>query len=74
MKTEELHHCSTQISRFQLCFLLSQHDTAPYLVLNKSSEGKVIKQICEELPDIGIAILPQALVIKAISAGFVVHM
>ena len=39
-----------------------------YLVLNQCCQWKIVKQVCEELPDIGIAILPQALIIEAISA------
>lgn len=41
---------------------------SPYLVFNKGSQWKVVKQVCEELPDVGIAILPQALIVEAISA------
>ena len=39
-----------------------------YLVLNQCCQWKIVKQVCEELPDVGIAILPQALIIEAISA------
>ena len=39
-----------------------------YLVLNQCCQWKIVKQVCEEFPDIGIAIFPQALIIEAISA------
>ena len=36
------------------------------LVLNQGGKRKVVKEVGEELPDIGIAVLAQALVIEAI--------
>lgn len=37
-----------------------------YLLLDQRSQWQVIKQICESLPDVGVAILAQALIIEAI--------
>lgn len=46
------------------------------LVVDESSEGKVVEEVSEVLPHVGIAVLPQALVVEAIDlcdlAGFVV--
>lgn len=39
-----------------------------HLVLNECGQREVIKQVCKELPDICIAIFPQAFIIEAISA------
>lgn len=39
------------------------------LVLNESSQWKVVEQICEVFPDIGIAIFSEAFVIKTIDLG-----
>ena len=39
---------------------------ATYLVFNQGSEGEVIKEIREVSPDIGIAVLPQALIVESI--------
>jgi len=36
------------------------------LVINEGSEGKVIEEVGEVLPDVGISIFSEALVIKAI--------
>jgi len=37
-----------------------------YLVVDEGSEREVIEQVCEELPDICVAIFAQALVVEAI--------
>lgn len=37
------------------------------LALDHGSEGKVVKQLSELLPHIGIAVFPQALVVEAIA-------
>lgn len=70
MQTEELHietpRCQCRIAPHAV--YCQQQDNAPHLVLDKSSQRKVIKQVCEELPDIGVAILAQALIIKAVAA------
>lgn len=46
------------------------------LVLDQSGQGKVIEKIGEILPDVGIAVFSQALIVKSIHlcnlAGFVV--
>lgn len=34
--------------------------------INQGSERQVVKQVCEVLPDVGIAVLPQALIIEAV--------
>jgi hypothetical protein len=41
----------------------------PYLVLYESGEGQVVKEVCEVLPHICIAVLAQALVIEAVPAA-----
>ena len=38
----------------------------PNLTLNKCCQRQIIKKVSEKLPNVGIAILPQALVIKSI--------
>lgn len=47
------HRCHTWVRR-------------PHLVIDKCSEGQIVKQICEVLPNIGISIFPQAFVVKAV--------
>jgi hypothetical protein len=42
---------------------------AEYLVVDESSEGQVIEQICEVFPDVGIAVFSKALVVEAIDLG-----
>ena len=46
------------------------------LIVNESGQGEVIEEISEELPHIGVAVLPQAFVVEAVNlsdlAGFVV--
>lgn len=46
------------------------------LVVDQGSEGKVIEQVCEIFPYVGVAIFPQTLIVKAIDlsdlSGFVV--
>lgn len=39
---------------------------AQYFILNESCEWQIIEQICEVLPDIGIAVLPHALIVEPI--------
>ena len=39
---------------------------AEYLVLDDSSQGQIIKELCELFPDIGVAVFPQTLIIKSI--------
>lgn len=36
------------------------------LTLNKCCQGQIIKKVSEKLPHIGIAILPQAFIIKPV--------
>ena len=36
------------------------------LVLDDSSQRQVVKELCELLPDIGVAVLAQALIVEAI--------
>lgn len=66
MEAIRVKHQSAVCAAF--CF---KQTSAPYLVLNESSQRQVIKQVCEELPHIGVAIFAQALIIKAISAQLV---
>ena len=47
---------------------MTKNRSTPHLVLHKGSQGQVVKQVCEELPYICIAVFPQALIIEAISA------
>lgn len=42
---------------------------AEYLVVDKGSEREVVEQVCEELPDIGVAVFAQALIVEAIYLG-----
>lgn len=39
------------------------------LFLNNSSEGKVVEELCELLPDLGIAVLSQALVVESVASN-----
>ena len=36
------------------------------LVLDEGSEGEKVEQICKIFPDVGVAVLPQALIVEAI--------
>lgn len=56
--TEEVSYSS----KWHECF----SDWSSYLSIDQCSEWQVVKQVCEVLPDIGIAVLPQALVVEAI--------
>lgn len=38
----------------------------PHLVIHQRGEGQIVKQICEVLPNVGISIFPEALVVEAI--------
>ena len=51
-----------------LCFTwyITQCTTSSHLVIYQCSEGQIVKQICEVLPNIGISIFPQALVVEAV--------
>lgn len=40
-----------------------------YLLLDQGGQGQVIKEICECLPDIGISVFAQALVVETIDLG-----
>jgi len=37
-----------------------------YLVINESSKGKEIEEVCEDSPDVGIAVFAQTFIIKAV--------
>ena len=37
-----------------------------YLSINQGSQRQVVKEVCEVLPHVGIAVFPQALVIEAV--------
>lgn len=41
-------------------------ETQHYLVIYQRGKGKIIKQICKVLPNVGISIFPQALVVKTV--------
>jgi len=43
------------------------------LVLNYSCEWEVIEEFCELFPNIGVAVLPQAFIIKAIPNHKIEH-
>ena len=40
--------------------------TQPYLIIYQCGEGQIVKQICEVLPNIGISVFPQTLVVEAV--------
>lgn len=37
-----------------------------YLSVDQRGERQVVEQVCEVLPDVGVAVLPQALVVEAV--------
>ena len=39
------------------------------LVVNQGGEGQVVKKICEVLPDIGVAVLSETLVVETVNLG-----
>ena len=39
------------------------------LVVNQSGEGQVVEKVCEVLPDIGVAVLSETLVVEAVNLG-----
>ena len=39
------------------------------LLLNQCRQGKVVKEVCEVLPDVCVAVFPQALIIKPVDLG-----
>lgn len=47
-----------------------------YLIVDKGSKGKVVKEVCEIFPDVGVAIFAKTLIVKAIDlsdlSGFVI--
>lgn len=44
----------------------SKTGAASYLSIDQRSERQVVKQVCEVLPDVGVPVLPQALIVEAI--------
>lgn len=40
--------------------------TQPYLVIYQCGEGQIVKEICEVLPNIGISVFPQTLIVEAV--------
>lgn len=46
------------------------------LVVDEGGQGKVVEEVCEVLPDVGVAVLSEAFVVEAVDlgnlAGFVV--
>lgn len=43
-----------------------QHKPPTHLVVNEGSQWKVVKQVGKVLPDVGISVLPQALVVETV--------
>lgn len=43
-----------------MCVLMS------HLLVDQCGERQVVKQVCEVLPDIGVAVLPQTFIVEAI--------
>jgi hypothetical protein len=39
------------------------------LVVDESSERQVVEEVCKVLPDVGVAVLSQALVVEAVDLG-----
>lgn len=39
------------------------------LVLDQGREGQVVKEVCEELPDVGVSIFAEALVVEPVDLG-----
>lgn len=39
------------------------------LVVDEGGEGKIVEEICEVLPDIGVAVFSEALVVEAVDLG-----
>lgn len=37
-----------------------------YLFVDQGRQGKIIEEVCEVFPHVGVAVLPQALVVEAI--------
>ena len=60
----ELNHIINQSET-----LCSIYRRLSHLVVYKCCEGKVVKQICEVLPHIRIAIFPKTFVVKTIYLG-----
>lgn len=65
-ETED-HHQSTRTkligySRQRRC----EERRVSYLLVNQRGERQVVEQVCEVLPDVGVAVLPQTLVIEAV--------
>ena len=41
-------------------------ELVPHLVVYQGGEGQVVEQVGEVLPHVGVAVLPQALVVEAV--------
>lgn len=39
------------------------------LVIHEGGERKEVKEVCEKFPDVGVAVLPEALVVEAVDLG-----
>lgn len=50
----------------KITMTVAQIKKSSHLSVNQCSERQVVKQVCKVLPDVGIAVLPQALVIEAV--------
>ena len=45
---------------------VSDQRQAFHLAIHQRGEGQVVEQVCEVLPDVGVPVLPQTLVIEPV--------
>lgn len=55
-----------QTAETKITMTVARIKKSSHLSVNQCSERQVVKQVCKVLPDVGIAVLPQALVIEAV--------
>ena len=48
---------------------VSDQRQAFHLAIHQRGEGQVVEQVCEVLPDVGVPVLPQTLVIEPVHLG-----
>lgn len=52
--------------RIEWTCLLWTHVLVSHLLVHQCGERQVVEQVCEVLPNIGVAVLPQAFVVEAV--------
>lgn len=66
METEDLGRKSRDGERADWTRLLWTRVLMSHLLVHQCRERQVVKQVCEVLPDVGVAVLPQTFIVEAV--------